>query len=214
MERVLLLLALCACVTGAACSPTRAHPQDSTGPTVDVPQSAIAIKLSPQAESRLRSIGEGVKVIAYFDGDPWPGQGKYNPPMRDVYLGMDEKLVDSTSVAHANEKDCVPQNPNALACDTPDPQYTLEAAKANIKGTVVISATVGEEGCAHDIRVVRPLGYGLDEAAVFAVQRWRFRQRSKAMPIRIELNFDPLTSPRAPSTAPTCDEAVHRNTGR
>ena len=42
---------------------------------------------------------ESVKVIAYFDGDPLPGQGKYNPPMRDVYLGMDEKLVDDKNVA-------------------------------------------------------------------------------------------------------------------
>ena len=64
-----------------------------------MPQFAIAVKLSPDAEKRLRSMHEAVKVIAYFDGDPLPGQGKYNPPMRDVYLGMDEKLGDDTNVA-------------------------------------------------------------------------------------------------------------------
>jgi len=37
---------------------------------------AIAVKLSDQAEKRLHSIGESVLVIAYFDGDALPGQGK------------------------------------------------------------------------------------------------------------------------------------------
>ncbi len=69
------------------------------GRTVEVPRFAIAVKLSDPAEMRLRSIGETVKVIAYFDGDALPGQGTYNPPFRDVYLGSDEKLVDGNLVA-------------------------------------------------------------------------------------------------------------------
>ena len=59
-----------------------------------MPRFAIAVKLSDQAERRLHSIGESLPVIAYFDGDALPGQGKYNPPNRDVFLGNDEKLVD------------------------------------------------------------------------------------------------------------------------
>jgi hypothetical protein len=99
IDRILLLLGMAACLTVVACSRSRPNPQEFTGPTVDVPEFAIAVKLSPQAEKRLRSMGESVRVIAYFDGDPLPGQGKYNPPMRDVYLGMDEKLVDERKVA-------------------------------------------------------------------------------------------------------------------
>lgn len=65
-----------------------------TGNTVEVPSFAIAVKLSDPAEKRLRSIGETVRVIAYFDGDALPGQGKDNAPFRDVYLGSDEKEVE------------------------------------------------------------------------------------------------------------------------
>ena len=64
-----------------------------------MPEFAIAIKLSPRAQEHLSSLHETVKVIAYLDGDPLPGQGKYGPPFRDVFLGSDEKLVDDENVA-------------------------------------------------------------------------------------------------------------------
>lgn len=71
----------------------------SSEPTVDVPKFSIVVKLTPRAETRLRAIHESIKVLAMFDGDPLPGQGKYNPPNRDVYLGSAERLVDRNNVA-------------------------------------------------------------------------------------------------------------------
>jgi hypothetical protein len=82
-----------------SCSRPQPASQERTGGTVDVPQFAIAVKLSEQAEKRLHSIGESVLVVAYFDGDALPGQGKYEPPNRDVVLGNDEKMVDRNNVA-------------------------------------------------------------------------------------------------------------------
>jgi hypothetical protein len=67
---------------------------------VEVPPFSIAVRLSSAAADRLRSMGESVKVVAYFDGDPLPGQGEYNPPMRPAYLGMAERLVDPNLVAY------------------------------------------------------------------------------------------------------------------
>lgn len=94
--RIALSLSL---VAISSCSRTRPNQQEFTGPIVEVPEFAIAIKLSPKAEERLRNLHETVKVIAYFDGDPVPGQGRHNPPFRDVFLGSDERLVDDRSVA-------------------------------------------------------------------------------------------------------------------
>lgn len=73
--------------------------EDVPDKIVAVPQFSISVKLSEEAEKRLQSIHESVLVIAYFDGDPLPGQGEYNAPMRDVYLGSDEKLVDAKNIA-------------------------------------------------------------------------------------------------------------------
>lgn len=70
--------------------------------SVEVPEFSIAVKLSQAAEQRLRILNESVLVIAYFDGDALPGQGKYNPPNRDVFLGNDEKMADQSNVARFN----------------------------------------------------------------------------------------------------------------
>jgi hypothetical protein len=96
-------------------SQTRGAAQRLTGPTVEVPEFAIAVKLSPKAEQRLRSVHESVKVIAYFDGDPLPGQGKYNPPNRDVFLGSDEKLADSNNLARFDHSRIPQSDWNRLA---------------------------------------------------------------------------------------------------
>jgi TonB family protein len=58
---------------------------------------------------------------------------------------------------------------------TLEPEYSDEARKARYQGVVVIVAEIGTDGRPHDLRVVRPLGLGLDEKAVEAVAQWRFR---------------------------------------
>lgn len=76
----------------------------------------------------------------------------------------------------------------------PDPEYSEEARKARHQGVVVLWAIVDAAGRARDIRVQKSLGLGLDEAAVRAVQNWRFRpaeRGGKAVPVymAIEVNF-------------------------
>ena len=57
----------------------------------------------------------------------------------------------------------------------PDPEYTIEARKANVQGTVVVSVNVGIDGITRNIKVERGLGMGLDQKAVEIVQEWLFR---------------------------------------
>jgi protein TonB len=75
-----------------------------------------------------------------------------------------------------------------------EPEYSEEARKAKYSGTVLLSVVVDEHGIPQDIKVVRPLGLGLDEKAVEAVQKWRFRpgiRNGKAVRVRatIEVSF-------------------------
>jgi periplasmic protein TonB len=75
-----------------------------------------------------------------------------------------------------------------------DPEYSEEARKAKYSGTVVLSVIVDAEGHARDLRVVRSLGMGLDEKAVDAVAKWKFKPGMKggqAVNVRatIEVNF-------------------------
>jgi periplasmic protein TonB len=56
----------------------------------------------------------------------------------------------------------------------PYPIYTDEARKVKIQGTVTLRVLVGTDGRAAQIRVVRGVGYGLEERAVQTVQGWKF----------------------------------------
>ncbi len=58
----------------------------------------------------------------------------------------------------------------------------------------MLQLVVTEKGRAGDIQVISPLGYGLDENAVAAIQKWEFMPGQKdgaAVPVRatIEVNF-------------------------
>jgi periplasmic protein TonB len=61
----------------------------------------------------------------------------------------------------------------------PEPPYSEEARKAKHQGVVVVYIVVDSEGNVSDIRVVRPLGLGLDEKAVETVRTWKFKPGMK-----------------------------------
>ena len=75
-----------------------------------------------------------------------------------------------------------------------EPEYSEEARKAKFSGSVLLSIVVDEHGLPRDIKVVRPLGLGLDEKAIEAVSHWRFRPgvkggRPVATQAQVEVNF-------------------------
>jgi TonB family protein len=75
-----------------------------------------------------------------------------------------------------------------------DPEYSEEARKAKYNGTVTLSIVVNLDGRAEEIKVVKSIGMGLDEKAVEAVQKWRFKpgmNKGQAVKTRavVEVNF-------------------------
>jgi periplasmic protein TonB len=76
----------------------------------------------------------------------------------------------------------------------PEPEYSEEARKAKYQGSVTLSIVIMPDGSTSNIRVVRPLGLGLDEKAIEAVTKWRFRPSLKdgkpvAVTANVEVNF-------------------------
>ena len=75
-----------------------------------------------------------------------------------------------------------------------DPEYTEEARVAKYSGTVVLTVEINPEGVAQNIRLVKALGLGLDEKAVEAINKWRFKPGTKdgvavTVAAQIEVNF-------------------------
>ncbi len=68
---------------------------------------------------------------------------------------------------------------NPVAIYKTEPQYSDEALKAKWGGTVLLSLVVDESGKPVQIKVVKPLGLGLDEKAIQAVAQWRFKPSMK-----------------------------------
>jgi TonB family protein len=134
---------------------------------------------------RSLSIGFCVAILLFvFAGGLASGQEKPTPPQ------------DSQPVL----KQCNDKNPPPCAdkaptlTSAPEPECSQESRKKKINGTVVLTVVVGTDGRAHDISVVTPMGYGLDEEAVKAVKQWRFKPgkgSGKAAPVqlRVEVAF-------------------------
>jgi TonB family protein len=77
---------------------------------------------------------------------------------------------------------------------SPEPEYSEEARKAKFQGTVTLSLVVDEKGNPTQIRVTRPLGLGLDQKAIEAVEKWKFKAGMKdgkpvAVQASVEVNF-------------------------
>jgi hypothetical protein len=107
-------VALNCCASEGYCAGRKAkdYPRDMTVP---VPKFLIAVKLSSSAQERLQTMHESVLVVVYFDGDPLPGQGTYNAPFRDVFLGDDRKLADGDDIATFDATRISQSNWNRLA---------------------------------------------------------------------------------------------------
>jgi TonB family protein len=89
----------------------------------------------------------------------------------------------------------------AQSADTPpfliyrsEPEYSAEATRARVQSTVVLSIVVGEDGKARDVHVAQGAGFGLDEKAIEAMDKWRFNPGTHdghptATPAQVEMNF-------------------------
>ena len=76
------------------------------------------------------------------------------------------------------------------------PQYTADAMRAKVQGSVWLECVVLPDGSVGDVRVTRSLDqlFGLDQEAIAAARRWRFKPgmtNGKPVPvaITIELTF-------------------------
>jgi TonB family protein len=75
-----------------------------------------------------------------------------------------------------------------------EPDYSTEARQAKYQGSVVLTVEVDINGIVTHIHVQRSLGLGLDEKAIEAVKRWRFKPGTKngqptAMQTQVNVDF-------------------------
>jgi TonB family protein len=87
-----------------------------------------------------------------------------------------------------------------------EPEYTQEARRAGIQGTVLLYLQVDPAGRGVNIRVLHGLGLGLDENAIAAIKTWKFRPGTKGgkpvtVEAQIEMTFRLINPESSPVTA-------------
>ena len=98
--------------------------------------------------------------------------------------------VDGEIIRHGDE---VTTKARVLA--KPEPRYTEEARRAQIKGTVVLRVVFSADGIIRHILVIRGLPFGLTEGAIEAARAIRFTPATidgvpVSMFVQVEYNFN------------------------
>jgi TonB family protein len=70
--------------------------------------------------------------------------------------------------------------------------YTEEARKARIEGIVALQAVIRKNGTVNSFRIIKGLGYGLDESAINTIAaKRRFEPATlKGAPVDVQANKD------------------------
>jgi TonB family protein len=70
-------------------------------------------------------------------------------------------------------------------------EYSEEARRAKYQGVCIVSLFVDLQGLPQNVRVIRPLGMGLDEKAVEAVRKYRFKPAMiNGVPVPVAINVE------------------------
>jgi TonB family protein len=88
--------------------------------------------------------------------------------------GFGSQVVGPSS-AHVQHVDSGPPTTSVEITYKPNPVYTDEARHLQLEGEVLLEVEFAANGQLHVNRVVRGLGHGLDEAAVNAADKMRFK---------------------------------------
>jgi len=126
-----------------------------------------------------------------------PVEAEFSWQARAAQGHKPEQVAGSVAADHADDDNIQTTfhvgpgvNPPA-ARFTPPPEYSQIAQYVRLQGTVVVSGVVAKDGTIHRIRLVRPLGLGLDEAAEAMVRTWRFSPAThNGQPVAVEMNLE------------------------
>ena len=69
--------------------------------------------------------------------------------------------------------------------------YTNDARISGIEGTVTIEGVINENGAMPSPRIIKGLGFGLDEAALQSVREWMFSPAARdVVPVALTAQVD------------------------
>ena len=136
---------------------------------------------------RKDAIGQGVpQDLTKATTNPWPQLPHASPKVHQRPQLAPVPSPDSADIHFVSENVTTPTVLSRI-----EPIYSEEARRANVEGTVELSAVIRKDGSIEVVKVLRGLGLGLDENAIKALKKWRFRPGMKdGRPVDVALNIE------------------------
>ena len=109
--------------------------------------------------------------------------------------GSSSSLTEPKVTSEERHMDVVKLDPKNMkppkAIYTPEPKYLDVARRLRVQGTVVFSAVIDESGRVQQVAIVRPVGLGLDDRAVEAIQKWKFEPAIReGRPVTVRMTLE------------------------
>ena len=164
--------------------------QPSTDVTTDPPIEPLAITAQPMANGTQTLVGAIASESASEALGPGTGAGgNSDGRTRGDGNGPGDGIGDGV-------RSVGPGVTTPIVIQQVKPQYTADAMRAKVQGSVWLECVVMPDGTVGAVRVTRSLDpmFGLDHEAIAAAKRWRFKPglvngKPVAVAISIELTF-------------------------
>ena len=108
------------------------------------------------------------------------------PDVHENENGTETAKLDATAQAGSTYGTRVPGAPltgheiiPALPQVFPDPAVSRSDLPPGVQGDVVVEVTIDEEGNVVELKLIRGIGYGIEERVLATLKRWHFRPASK-----------------------------------
>jgi len=145
----------------------------------------VGIPKSPLDEAAVAAVKQSQFVPGTLTGKPVPVQAFVWVP----FLDAAHPAIPVTGALDAVKGMTPPRPVNHV-----EAQFSDEARRKHAGGKVLIAMMVTEEGLPADVQVLAPAGMGLDEEALIAARKYRFKPATLEgvpvpVPIVLEINF-------------------------
>lgn len=125
---------------------------------------------------------EPIRVVDEVD------QPDLNIPVDDSLIGIPEGPPPSEEPSGPIEVGGNVRAPEKISY--PQPAYTEIARKARIQGVVIVQAIIDKQGNVTNVKVLKGLPMGLEEAAVEAIKTWKFKPATlNGKPVAVYYNL-------------------------
>ena len=124
-----------------------------------------------------KGIAGNIASAGFGSGIATPGQGDGRSPGRGAVqsAGFASQEAAPSGPRQPRQLDSGPATTPVEVTYKPNPVYTDEARQLRLEGEVLLEVSFSSSGQLHVNRVVRGMGHGLDEAAIAAASRMRFK---------------------------------------